>query len=101
MIDMKTISDEISKLESSRASYPTCQKLADLYIVKDHLMKKQGGGDYNYNRNNYGYYERGGNSGNTGGSSNYSMYENYNMMMDDEMGMGMERPPRMSTPSMR
>lgn len=94
MIDIRTISDEISKLESSKASYPTCEKLADLYIVKDHLMKKQG--NYEYARDggsNYGMYERGGNS-------NYGRYENYGMM-DDEMGMEMGRSPRMSMPSMR
>lgn len=91
-MDLKVISDEISRLESSKASYPTCQRLADLYIVKENLMKKQGG---NYERNNYGYYERGGNSGN---SSSYGMYDYDERMMDDEMGM---RGSRMSMPVMR
>lgn len=83
MIDIQTIQDEIARLEGSKASYPVCQKLADLYVVKDHLMKKQG---------EYGYYNRGG----QGGGSNYTMYDD--RMMEDEMGMGRSR---MSMPSMR
>ncbi len=39
MINMQTISDEIAKLEESQASFPVCQKLADLYIVRDHLIQ--------------------------------------------------------------
>lgn len=100
MIDLRTIESEIEKLEEGHASYPTCQKLADLYVVKDHLMEKGGGTSYarggsNYNRggSNYGYYNRGNNS-------NYTMYDDYydGRMMDDEM-TGMKS--RMSMPSMR
>ena len=83
MINMQTISEEIAKLEESQASFPVCQKLADLYIVRDHLMQKQGGNYEQYNRSDYGYYERGGNSGN-------------NRMMDNT-----DNRPRMSNPSMR
>lgn len=92
MINMQTIMEEISKLEESQASYPVCQKLADLYIVKDHLMQKQGG-DYT---SNYSYYDRGGN-----GRSNYGMYrdnEYYDARMYTDMDMN---KPRMSNPVMR
>lgn len=92
MINMQTIMEEISKLEESQASYPVCQKLADLYIVKDHLMQKQGG-DYT---SNYNYYDRGGN-----GRSNYGMYrdnEYYDARMYTDMDMN---KPRMSNPVMR
>jgi len=90
MINIQTISDEISKLEESQASFPVCQKLADLYIVRDHLMQKQG-------QSNYGYYERGGNNGN---NSNYAMYNNDGYYTNNRMTMdGMDdRPPRMSNP---
>ena len=87
MINMQTISDEIAKLEESQASFPVCQKLADLYIVRDHLMQKQGS-------SNYGYYERGG--GNGGNSGNYSMYNDNNTYYNNRMMEEMEnRPPRM------
>lgn len=124
MINMQTISEEISKLENSQASFPVCQKLADLYIVREHLMKKQQGGNYarnrrnyenygNYNygnyenyeqnrgRSNYENYERGGNGGND--SSQYTMYNEYydDRMMDEDMMMGGMKSPRMSMPSMR
>lgn len=96
MMDLQTISEEISRLEKQKPSYATCEKLADLYIVRDHLMQKQGGSYENYA--NYGRdrenYAR-------GGSGNY-MYDDYNYnykMM--EGGMEMDRSPRMSTPSMR
>lgn len=97
MINMQTISEEIAKLEESQASFPVCQKLADLYIVRDHLMQKQGGNYEQYNRSDYGYYERGGNSGNN--SSNYTMYNDgyYNNRMMDNT----DNRPRMSNPSMR
>ena len=95
MINMQTISDEIAKLEESQASFPVCQKLADLYIVRDHLMQKQG-------QSNYGYYERGGNSGN---NSNYAMYNDGGYYTNNRMTMDNmdNRPPHMSnpTPSMR
>jgi hypothetical protein len=91
MINMQTISDEIAKLEESQASFPVCKKLADLYIVRDHLMQKQG-------QSNYGYYERGGNSGN---NSNYAMYNDGGYYTNNRMTMdGMDnRPPRMSNPA--
>ena len=77
MINMQTISDEIAKLEESQASFPVCQKLADLYIVRDHLMQKQG-------QSNYGYYERGGNNGN---NSNYAMYNDGGYYTNNRMTM--------------
>ena len=91
MINMQTISDEIAKLEESQASFPVCQKLADLYIVRDHLMQKQG-------QSNYGYYERGGNSGN---NSNYAMYNDGGYYTNNRMTMDNmdNRPLRMSNPA--
>ena len=91
MINMQTISDEIAKLEESQASFPVCQKLADLYIVRDHLMQKQG-------QSNYGYYERGGNNGNNG---NYTMYNDGGYYTNNRMTMDNmdNRPPRMSNPA--
>lgn len=97
MIDLQTIMDEIAKLEGSQATFPVCQKLADLYIVKDHLMQKQ---DYNYERgqsnyargrSNYGMYEN-------NGGNNYAMRPDYytEEMMGDRM-----RESRMSMPIMR
>lgn len=112
MMDLQTISEEISRLETQKPSYGTCAKLADLYIVKENLMKKQGGSQYaNYGRGreNYENYARGrenyerenyARGGGRGGSYMYEDSSNYNYgMMGDEMGM-ME-PPRMSMPSMR
>lgn len=89
MINMQTISDEIAKLEESQASFPVCQKLADLYIVRDHLMQKQG-------QSNYGYYDRGG-----GNNSNYNMYNDNGYYTNNRMTMdSMEsRPSRMSNPA--
>lgn len=99
MMDLQTISEEISRLEEQKPSYKVCEKLADLYIVKENLMKKQGSSYTNYGRDggnsNYTNYARGGN--------NY-MYDDYNYnyrMMEDDMEMGMGRPPRMSMPVMR
>jgi hypothetical protein len=83
MINIQTISDEISKLEESQASFPVCQKLADLYIVRDHLMQKQG-------QSNYNYYERGG-----GNNGNYSMYDNNSYYTNRTMEEMENRPPRM------
>lgn len=95
MIDLQTINEEIKKLERSQATYPVCQKLADLYVVKDHLTQKQGG-NYSYERcgrSVYPMYDR------NNGSSNYGMDNYYyDERMMDEMEMG--RPPRMSMPSM-
>lgn len=102
MIDLQTISEEISRLETQKPSYGVCAKLADLYIVKENLMKKQGGSQYaNYARGRENYerenYARGGGRG-----GNY-MYEepNYNYGMMEEEMMEMGRSPRMSMPTMR
>lgn len=40
MIDIKTVNDAIVELEAGTASYANCEKLAMLYIVKDHLCKE-------------------------------------------------------------
>lgn len=41
MIDIDEINEEIEKLEESECTtYPVCQKLAILYIVRDHFNKK-------------------------------------------------------------
>lgn len=37
MLDCELILDEIEEMESKETSYETIQKLAWLYIVKDHL----------------------------------------------------------------
>ena len=40
MINIDEINEEINKLEESECTtYPICQKLAILYIVKDHFNK--------------------------------------------------------------
>lgn len=40
MIDINEINEEIKKLEESECTtYPICQKLAILYIVRDHFNK--------------------------------------------------------------
>lgn len=45
MISLEKIEQEIKELEESGStSYATCEKLATLYIVKDHLVDKYGGG---------------------------------------------------------
>lgn len=38
-MDINEIDDEIVRLEHSEASHSTCGKLANLYIVKDHLTE--------------------------------------------------------------
>ena len=41
MINIDEINEEINKLEESECTtYPICQKLAILYIVRDHFNKK-------------------------------------------------------------
>lgn len=99
MMDIQTIIDEIARLETQKPSYGNCAKLADLYIVKENLMKKQGGGSAsyaNYGRNeNYENYARGGRGRN---NSNY-MYDDYDYKMIDEEMVG--RPSRMSIPDIR
>lgn len=37
MLDYELILDEIEEMESKETSYETIQKLAWLYVVKDHL----------------------------------------------------------------
>jgi len=36
MIDMKTIEEEIKKLEESNMTYNVCDKLASLYIIREY-----------------------------------------------------------------
>lgn len=111
MMDLQMISEEISKLKSQKPSYNVCAKLADLYIIRENLMKEQGGSQYaNYGRGreNYENYGRGRenyereNYARGGGRGGNYMYEdyNYNRMIEDDM-MEMERAPRMSMPVMR
>lgn len=101
MMDLQTITEEIAKLENQKPSYGTCAKLADLYIVKENLMKKQSGSYTNYDRGNYTNYGRDRENYARGGRGNY-MYDDYgyNRMMDEDM-MEMERFPHMSMPSIR
>lgn len=41
MLNIEEINEEIKKLEESECTtYSICQKLASLYIVKDHLSKE-------------------------------------------------------------
>ena len=41
MINIDEINEEINKLEESECTtYPICQKLAILYIVRDHFNKR-------------------------------------------------------------
>lgn len=111
MMDLQTITEEIAKLEAQKPSYGVCAKLADLYIVKENLMKKQSDSYANYGRSrenyaNYGRdrenYERENYARGGGRGGNY-MYDDYgyNRIMEDEMEMGMDRPSRMSMPSIR
>lgn len=37
MIQLKDIEQSIRELENSQPTYQTCEKLADLYIVREHL----------------------------------------------------------------
>ena len=37
MLDLKEINEEIAKLEAGKTCYPNCERLAWLYIVRDHL----------------------------------------------------------------
>ena len=39
MIDIKEVEKEIEKLENKDTSYSICEKLAILYIVRDHLKE--------------------------------------------------------------
>lgn len=39
MLDLDIILEEIEEMENRETSYATIQKLAWLYIVKDHIMK--------------------------------------------------------------
>ena len=41
MIDVSVIEDEISALEEEETTYETCERLACLYTVRDHLLVKQ------------------------------------------------------------
>lgn len=41
MIDINEINEEIKKLENCKnVTYSICSKLADLYIVRDHLQQQ-------------------------------------------------------------
>ena len=41
MIDINEINEEINKLENCKnVTYNICSKLADLYIVRDHLQQQ-------------------------------------------------------------
>ncbi len=42
MVDINEINEEIKKLENSDCTtYSLCQKLASLYIVREHLPKEE------------------------------------------------------------
>ena len=41
MLNIKEIEEEIKKLENSETTYRNCEKLAILYIVKDHYNSKK------------------------------------------------------------
>lgn len=42
MVDINEINEEIKKLEhSDNTTYSLCQKLASLYIVREHLPKEE------------------------------------------------------------
>lgn len=41
MLDYELILDEIEEMENSETSYETIQKLAWLYIVKDHIEREE------------------------------------------------------------
>lgn len=40
MIDLETIEREISELEARQPSYKSCERLAWLYIVRDHVRDR-------------------------------------------------------------
>lgn len=42
MVSLETIEREISELEARETTYKLCERLAWLYIVRDHLMQKYG-----------------------------------------------------------
>ena len=39
MMTIKQIEDEIHKLENGKMTYGSCQALASLYIIKDHMVE--------------------------------------------------------------
>ncbi len=41
MVNLETVNQEILDLEKKDTSYATCERLAWLYIVKDHLTPEQ------------------------------------------------------------
>ena len=41
MLDLSVIEDEISALEAEETTYETCERLACLYTVRDHLLVRQ------------------------------------------------------------
>lgn len=44
MIDLQTVENEINKIEvTCDTSFRACERLAWLYIVRDHLAKRRGG----------------------------------------------------------
>lgn len=73
MLNLHEVEEAIRELENGSATYNNCMKLASLYIVRDELRQKEG--RYNYNYGYYPMYERGGNSGNSGGNSSYNYRE--------------------------
>lgn len=42
MVDLETIEGEIRALERMSASYQVCERLAWLYIVRDHIRRSDG-----------------------------------------------------------
>lgn len=41
MLDLKEIDKEIEKLENCNMTYSVCQKLASMYIIKDHWERRE------------------------------------------------------------
>ena len=41
MLDLKEIDAEIEKLENCNLTYSVCQKLANMYIIKDHWEARE------------------------------------------------------------
>lgn len=42
MIDLETVEREISELETRDTSYKLCERLAWLYVVRDHIAPRKG-----------------------------------------------------------
>lgn len=41
MIDLREVNQEIKRLENGNTNYPNCEKLSQLYIVREHISRNE------------------------------------------------------------